>query len=69
MSERREKTFEPEGFPAAWIRFKGDIEKISHSYPNLGAELFGDLGWPRKLGKVVSLFLLLILVVWLLVSF
>ena len=56
---RRAKTFTPEGFPAAWKRFWGDIVALSHSYPNLGAELFRYIGVP-KLGKVLFLFLLLV---------
>ena len=55
---RREQTFEPEGCPAAWKRFAADCIAISHSYPNLGAELFGELGLPRRAGKVLVLFLL-----------
>ena len=60
---RREQTFEPEGFRAAWKRFVNDIkamdiQALSHSVPNLGAELFGELGLPRRAGKVLVLFLI-----------
>ena len=57
---RRAKTYEPEGLPKAWKRFWGDIVALSHSYPNLGAEAAGAIGLPRRLGKVVALFLLLV---------
>ena len=61
---RRAKDFQPEGFPAAWKRWKADVkarnwEALTHSTINLPVELFRYIGVP-KLGKVLFLFLLLI---------